>query len=1229
MASLKELNLNDENECETWLRVFEAAARHKKLNDGDRTRRITDFFISSAGISAVHKVAIMCKPLVLENMKFEEIKAIIMKNIKPHKKVVLAERAYFMRIVQEKDESILSYLHRLREKAQFCEFDMLNSDKSIQSAENDLIQMRLIDGLANKSHRSKIMEMVQTGTSTMSLSKCVDVIQQLEMIDKSGESPKYQLEEQSMTANVSEINYGKQAQKHITNCKYCGGSHAIRKCPAFGKTCNKCGKRNHFAGICRSRSGNVQSVEEKDETLDITDVNVNNVWSIQTALEVSSIDVKTEKVLVNDKWVPMQVDTGADISVISTKVWKDIFGSPKLEKYSQKLEVYDGHELKTRGKMVAVIDKNGKYQIGDIVIVESRKPFGLLGRNFLEEFARKQVNQCDSLKSGVSVLPVIKGVKASMELKDGVTPKFCRARPVPLALEEKVKNELDRLESLGVISPITGGVENCSPVVWVRKPNDELRCCADFKVHVNDKIKTDSYPLPKIETIFAKLKNAKVFAKIDLRSAYWQIELDEKAKDLSIINTTKGLYRMNRLTMGMKNAASIFQKVMEGVLSDIKGILIYQDDIAIFAENMESLEKRLKAVKTRLREKNITINEEKSVEYCESLTFLGFKISAKGIEPDNRLVNKIQDIKVPTTCKEVAQFLGLINYFGRFIPNFSSKIAPLNEIRRMNTFQWTAKCMQSFESLKKEISSHPVVQPYSLQKEATLTTDSSKSTLGAVLTQEGHPVIFVSRCLSKAEQNYANIEREALAVVWATMRLKQFLMGRHFKIQTDHQPLVKLFGRHPIPTGTSARICKWALDLMSYDYDIEYIPGKQIPHADALSRLQYENDPSTSSEDISVEKCINAVNFEQKILEISEVENELKFDKIAIRVMQRIKEGNWSDCSEAERPFRRVSDALTIHQNVLYLGTRLYIPPRLRQKVFDITHSERHAGIQSNIHRICLAAWWPGLSWDVMRMTKQCETCNKIRPVLTKSCDTWPKAEPFERMHMDWAFVKDAGNVLVIVDSATGWIEAFLTKERSTNTVIKCLRTVFTRFGIPKLLVSDNALEFTSDELVLWLNNQGTEKRESPPYFPRANGTAERSVQIVKRALMAWTEIKTHQDFSAFLQRVLFHHRISSHSRGASPAELVFNRKIRIPIVTQFHQGQTITYKPTLKSETSQATYLMTKGSNTSWILKDDNLTLASNNQIAPFETQGDDLIPIRQRSSRLKQKTIRLGIDD
>ena len=181
------------------------------------------------------------------------------------------------------------------------------------------------------------------------------------------------------------------------------------------------------------------------------------------------------------------------------------------------------------------------------------------------------INHNHSHTDQQEILPTIKGIKASMQLIGDAKDMFCRARPIPIALEEKVKNELSRLEKIRIITPCTSPVTNASPVVWIKKNNGDLRMCIDFKVHVNGKIKMDAYPIPSIETIFAKLKNAKVFAKLDLTSAYWQIELDEKAKELSVINTSKGLYMVNRLQMGMKNASTIFQRTMENILSDLKG----------------------------------------------------------------------------------------------------------------------------------------------------------------------------------------------------------------------------------------------------------------------------------------------------------------------------------------------------------------------------------------------------------------------------------------------------------------------------------------------------------------------------------------------------------------------------------------------------------------------------------------------------------------------------------
>ena len=351
---------------------------------------------------------------------------------------------------------------------------------------------------------------------------------------------------------------------------------------------------------------------------------------------------------------------------------------------------------------------------------------------------------------------------------------------------------------------------------------------------------------------------------------------------------------------------------------------------------------------------------------------------------------------------------------------------------------------------------------------------------------------------------------------------------------------------------------------------------------------------------------------------------------------------------------------------MLYVGTRVYLPPSLRRKAFDLVHGKNHSGIQSSIQRMRLSAWWPGLSRNIESMVKSCNTCSKLRPTLNKTCNTWPKADPFERIHMDWTYIKDVGDVLIIVDAVTGWIEAFKTCDKSTNSVIKCLRCVFCRFGVPKLVVSDNACEFKSNELNDWLYNQGAKKAESPPYYPQANGAAERAVQTVKKALQAWTKINVHIDFNSFLQNVLLHHRVSTSSRGISPSEMTFGRKLRLPIVNNYQQGDKVWYKPHLKEEPENATYVMSKGTNTAWILNGPNcerLTLASRNQLSERtikeennfdndiiegtedtseyfpnndrsliednqETPGEDTTELR-RSDRRIQKPSRFGFDE
>ena len=231
--------------------------------------------------------------------------------------------------------------------------------------------------------------------------------------------------------------------------------------------------------------------------------------------------------------------------------------------------------------------------------------------------------------------------------------------------------------------------------------------------------------------------------------------------------------------------------------------------------------------------------------------------------------------------------------------------------------------------------------------------------------------------------------------------------------------------------------------------------------------------------------------------------------------------------------------------------------------------------------------------------TTTCAKCNLVRPNLKDTTDTWEQAKPWQRLHMDWLYIPTQGEILVIVDAGSGWIEAFPCENRSTKLVVKCLRDVFSRFGIPETLVSDNGKEFIAAELKEWLKLQGCHKMESPLYSPRSNGLAERAVQTLKRALKFFDK-SLGCSFNAYLQKVLLTHRNSSTSRGSTPAQLLLGKSPRLPIADFYNTGEKVIYKATSNHDAKEMTYVIRKGRNTIWINDDGRNILASDSQVVP-----------------------------
>ena len=246
---------------------------------------------------------------------------------------------------------------------------------------------------------------------------------------------------------------------------------------------------------------------------------------------------------------------------------------------------------------------------------------------------------------------------------------------------------------------------------------------------------------------------------------------------------------------GIKTASSIFQRAIENVLTgEVEKMVIYQDDILVGAVNMDELRRKTQRILKKLEDAGMSINKEKCKFNCESINYLGLQISKDGISPDPNLLNKIARVSTPTNKKDLESFLGLVNFYSRYLHKYSDLVEPFSEVRKKNTeFVWSPKLEAAFCKLKNALMEKPVVKVFDPKKETTLTTDASGKAVSAILSQDNHPFMYLSRKLTKAEMNYSNIEKEALAIVWSTQRARQFLLGHKFLLKSDHRPLEFIF----------------------------------------------------------------------------------------------------------------------------------------------------------------------------------------------------------------------------------------------------------------------------------------------------------------------------------------------------------------------------------------------------------------------------------------------------
>ena len=455
----------------------------------------------------------------------------------------------------------------------------------------------------------------------------------------------------------------------------------------------------------------------------------------------------------------------------------------------------------------------------------------------------------------------------TIKLREDATPyALTTPRRVAVPLLPKVKQELDRMQSLGVITEITEPTEWCAGMVVVPKANGQVRICVDL-TQLNENVCRERHMLPSVEQVLAQIGDAKHFSKLDANSGFWQVELSEQSSKLTTFITPFGRFRFNRLPFGITSAPERFQRRMSELLQGIDGVVVLVDDTLITGRTKEEHDRRLNQVLTRLEKAGLTLGLEKCAFDQSSVKFLGQVVDRNGVRPDPDKVNAIQEMSPLRNVSKLRRFLGMINQQSKFAPCLAENTKPLRDLlSKKNHWSWTSVHQETFDSLKKSLSTDVTLGLYDPNRETTLSADASSYGLGAVLRQKQpdgtvKPIAYASRSMTNTEQRYAQIEKEALACE----RFQHYLVGARFVVETDHKQLVPLLSTKAL-NQVPIRVQCFRLRLMT-SQSRTYL--KELHTADTLSRapLSRLDDPLRTEVHAYVQMIVTGLPASEERLE--------------------------------------------------------------------------------------------------------------------------------------------------------------------------------------------------------------------------------------------------------------------------------------------------------------------------------------------------------------------------
>lgn len=954
-----------------------------------------------------------------------------------------------------------------------------------------------------------------------------------------------------------------------TPCWGCGEMHYyIKSCPFREKQCPDCNKKGHKAGFCNAPKP--KKFQQKD--------NQGNVGFVESGSSCHHVNAVRKRVNVEINQLPitLQIDSGSDFTIISVETFNKI-GCANARSPTHHAFDASSNTMAFVKEFDAAIKLFNQIEHGT-VLVTTNPNLNILGADFMQKFGLfdRPINEvCLAIQSKFgqqlqSEFPQL--FSDTPGLVDKFLPKlylvenaksiFRQKRQVPFAMMKPVEDELDRLIKLKVIEPVEYS-ENAAPIVSVRKSNGTVRVCGDYATGLNDQLQSCHHPLPTREEILAKLSGSKIFTKIDLSDAFLQILIHPDSRKLLTINTHKGLFQFNRLAPGVKPAPGIFQQIIDSILADIPGAAAYLDDILCYAKTQKEHDEVVRKVCARLQGFNFRIKIGKCDFNLPEVKYLGCIINGNGTSPDPDKISAITNMQAPTNISQLRSVLGSINYHSRYIKNLRQIRAPLDELTKKDTpWCWSEDCQRAFNDLKAILTSDLHLVHYDPSLKIIVSADASPTGIGAYLSHEMPDktmkmVACGSRPLSPAEKNYSQIEKEGLSIVYAVKKFHRYIFGRHFILRTDHRPLLRIFGSHKgIPQHVANRLQRWAEILLSYDFKVVHIKTEDFGYVDILSRLmqrfqQKEEDFVIAH--IEEDLAFHVKNVASKLpLNHQQITTATLADPTLIKVQEMMQNG-WPESRKNVpdpelQQFWPHRDELTVVEGVILFEGRVVVPKIHRKTVIEKLH-EAHPGIERMKSLARSYVFWPNINKDLADRVQSCPPCARSAKMPNKHLlHSWPMAtQPMERIHIDIAEAKKGDFYLVMVDAYSKWPEVIRTSTVTSNFVITTLSSLFSRFGKPQLIVTDNGPQFISEEFSNFCHQQGVQHLTTAYYQSQSNGEAERFIDTLKRHLERITSGgEKRNPLDLFLQ--YYRSTPNQTIENKTPAELFLGRKLRIDL---------------------------------------------------------------------------------